>query len=684
MKRIWKRCVAVCIAFSLLTGIFPMADRGPIEVQAAGAVLTLGMVKQSAVANSPAYEKLESQLELKEVSLKQAVKSIREKKRNMSTFRWTPLLSFKFPEKPNLSEEYEFQFKPMQIQSEIDEVKHKMTDQVLEIYENVSNLYVDIVVLGDTIDFNEERLRVVEETLEKSRHKLKLGQATESDIMAMEKSVEALKVELAADQRSLEAQKKKLSEAVGMDVTTGYTFRNPFVNADIKRSQLEALTQYTLDRDETYYEASMAASLGKLSVETNYDLMSGQYGGKMGTISSYVKQALAGQKVDNKAFRKAYDQFLKEIDKPWQGSWRILFIKIPKEWLKGQISGIRYVEDEPYALHEAVLEYQDALLEQENTRKSVTTQVEDSFNALVSMRNAYTVLTDQVQDARNQLTKDEVLNRLGELTYDEYKTSLDDYEDLQNEMFEALASYSQSLYSFDRLTCGGVTALLEGTEADLNTGAGGESYVEEEYAEGAYYYVESIIQGQEFRLGVSIPDDLDVEVTDFELWCDDVQVGSRTAIDKTIRHLALSVDGGTAQVKIRFYNGNEFVDDCEIDPNAVSGPLSIVKSYTVVQAEDREIGTYTSRQNAVTGMVTLSLKPRASEKIGYYLIRNGSGEYLMTAVQIPIEKEFSYLSLLKSDLGELVIEFYGEDSSLKYTGYFDTVNERLMKNPEET
>lgn len=656
---------------------------GQMRVQAAERVLTLDMAKKTALANSADYEKLESQLEVKEVSLKQAIKSIKLKQKNMSTFRWTPLLSFKFPEKPDLSEAYEFQFKPVEIQAEIDIVKHKMTDQVLAVYENVSNLYVDIVVLQDTISFNEDRLSSMETTLEKNRLRLKLGQATQSDIDAMEKSIKVLKDKIAADKRSLEAKKKKLSTAVGMDVTTGYRFENPFVDFKIQRSQLKDLTQYTLDRDENYYEVSMNATTSLISLRTNYNLMAGQYGSKMGYISGYVNQAIAGQKINGRAFKRKYEEFLVAIDAPWQGKKRILFIRVPREWFKGQISGIRYVEDEPYALYEAALEYQDALLEKNNAKQELTEQVEDGFNNLISMRNTYVSLTEQVKDAKKQLEADKVLNRLGELTYDEYKASLDEYEDMQNEMFEALALYSQALYSFDRLTCGGITALLQGTGADLNAGSGGTSYVEEEYAQGAYYYIESIIQEQEFRVGVNIPDDFDVSVSHFELWCDGTRIGDRTEIDKTIRHLALAVDS-VSEVKLRFYDGDKFVDDCVIDPDVYSGPLKIVKGYTTVSRENLEIGTYTSQTGSVTEMVTITLKPDESEGIAYYLVKNEEGKYLATSTLIPIDKGFRYLPLVQGSMEQLTIEFYGEDSRLKYTGYFETSNLKLMKNPEGT
>lgn len=678
-KSMFYRILVLLLVTPILCGSFFFQTA--IEVQAANPVLTLDMAKKSGLANSSDYAKLENELSLREVSLKQAVKSIQAKKKNMATFRWTPLLSFKFPEKPDLSEAFEFQFKPVQIQAQIDTTKHKLTDQVLAVYEEVSNLYVDIVVLEDTVSFNEQRLAAMEETLAKNRLRLRTGEATQSDVDTMEKAVEALRSKISSDQRSLTNSKEKLSKAIGMDVTTGYTFVNPFVDAQIPQSQLAALTQYTLDHDQNYYEVSLNATTARISVQTNYQLMSGQYGGKMNMISSYVNQALAGQKVDGKAFKKSYDEFLDAIDSPWLGKIRILFIKIPKEWFKGSLDGIRYVEDEPYALYESSLEYLDAVMEKENTADDLEQQVKDAYNNLVSMRSAYLSLVKSVESEAKQLEADRVLNSLGEMTYAEYKDSLDSYEDIQNEMFEALATYSQTLYSFDRLTCGGVTGLLSGTGAELNAGTGGQSYVEEEYADGAYYYIEPIIQEQEFRLGVSIPDDFTIDISHFELWCDNIRIGERTEIDKTLRHLALSVDNVT-EVKLRFYDGNTFLDDCVIDPNVYSGPLQIVADYNVIRSESMEIGDYTDEISAVTGLTAISLNPNAAEQIAYYRIRNAEGNYLVSDALIPIKTEIQYPSLILTNMEDLTIEFYGEDSTLKYTGYFDTVNHRLMKIPE--
>lgn len=665
--------------------VFPAAwSTASLNCEAAETkTLTLAEAKKLAVSNSDSYERVESQISVKQASLSQAYRSIREKQKNMSTFRWSPLLSFKFPTKPDLSEAYEFQFKPIEIQSEIDSLEHQLTDVVQEEYETVSNLFVDVVVLDETIQFNEKRLAVLEEQLVKDKAKLKLGEASQNDIDILNTNITSLQNKIAEDRRSFEQSKKKLSDAVGMDVTTGYSFENPFVSAEISRTQLQDLVQYTLDHDQSYYDVCMSESTALISLRTNYNLMSGQYGSKMNYISSYVNQVYNGTKVNKKAFKSAYEVFLQKIDEPWQGKKKILFIRVPKEWFKGAISGIRYVEDEPYALYEAALEYEDARLERENAQKDLESEVEDNFENYVSLRNAYLASVEAVNTAEKSLAAAEKLNKLGELTNEEFTTEKEDYEELQNDMFSALADYTKALYSFDRLTCGGVSKLLADAGVDLNAGGEGNSYVEAEYEGGAYYYMESIIEQEQFRLSVYIPDDFGVEVTDFELWCDGKQIGERTSIDKSIRHLALTTES-IDKAFIRFYNGTEFVDDCELDPSQQSGELQIIKQYTsTAQSGDKEIGEYSLTVNATTGIATVALSPGQDSGIEYYRIRTANGAYLTGDGYYSIEKSFRYLSLLENGIADLKIEFYDASKNKMQEGYFETSGNRILEESGE-
>ena len=128
--RLLKNRITVC--FLSLSIVMPLGLAAfPMDTCAATTkTLTLSQAKSLAVANSEYYENIESKISAKEASLSQAYRSIKEKKKNLSTFRWSPLINFKFPTKPDLSEAYGFEFKPIEIQSQIDTLKHQLTDIV--------------------------------------------------------------------------------------------------------------------------------------------------------------------------------------------------------------------------------------------------------------------------------------------------------------------------------------------------------------------------------------------------------------------------------------------------------------------------------------------------------------------------------------------------------------------------
>ncbi len=206
--------------------------------------------------------------------------------------------------------------------------------------------------------------------------------------------------------------------------------------------------------------------------------------------------------------------------------------------------------------------------------------------------------------------------------------------------------------------------------------------MEEAYADGAYYYIKPMIEQQEFRMGVSIPSDFELEITHFELWCDQIQIGSRTPIDQAIQHLGLSVDQ-VSETKLRFYNNDQFVDDCVIDPDIYSGPLKIVKDYTIREEQGLEIGTYTMEVYTTTGRISIHLLPNPSEEIGYYRIKNQEGIYLLGDTLLPIETSFRHLSLVQGSEEHLTIEFFNQEQTLLYTGYMEPRSLQLFRNQEE-
>lgn len=645
--------------------------------------MTLKTARALALEHSSAYESAQMSVDSKQAARDSALKALNLKQKNMSTFRWSPLLNFKFPTKPNFAQASEFQFKPVQLSSDIDVAQHKMQDTVFSVNEQVNNLFVEIVTTQETLAFNEKRLETLNQGIAHNKARVKLGEATQADVDRQQKKADTLSNTIAANRRTLEADLKKMSGILGVDVTTGYTFEKPYVEARIDRTSLPAIINYTEDRDQTYYEACAAATTAKAELNTNYGLMQSKYGGDINMISSYVNAALNGQDISPRAFKNNYKAFLDKIDSYWKGKKRIfLFVKIPREWLKGDLDGTRYIEDDPYTLYQNALDYVSARKDEEAAKKDLDQQVEDSFNNYINVRSAYEQYLKDLDKMDADMKKYAVLNRTGNMTLEEYEDQQESYEELQNSLFESMKLYTTTLYSFDRLTCGAVSAMLSGTDLDMQTAVVGESYVSKDGKE-AKYYLKSIIQRELFDLSIYIPEDFPTEITDFELWCDNIQVGERTAKDKSLRHLALSKDK-ISQVKIRLYNGEEFVDDCIIDANEESGVLNITTALEIKKDETGVIGTYASSISDVTGLITLTFTPLESEGIKYYRVLASDGTALGDGSVREITRTFTHLGLVSGDLSKLKIEFYDESKSLKYTGYLDPANGKIRKNIEDS
>lgn len=661
-----------------LAVIFTTAKYQTCHVYAAGRTLSVAQARSMAMADSKSYKKLKNKLALAQVKYKEAVKSIRLKKKNMATFRWTPLLSFKFPEKPDLAEAFEFTYKPLQIQSEINSVKHEMSVVKYDVYETVGNKFTEAYTLQESIRFYEEQYAAGEETLKRNKAKLLVGEANVNDIESMEKSLNALRNKLAGVMRDFEKTKRKLGEMINMDVSSGYEFRNPYVETGMTRSDLDKIKQSALDHDHGYYEAKVNTQLQRISMDTNYSLMRGQYGKKMNRLDPYINTVRNGGKIDSDALKADYDKMLDDVDAPWQGSRRILFIKIPKEWFKGQISGVRYVEDEPYTLYTNILEYQEAVADEADAKKELIDSVEDAYDNAVTAKNAYETMEKEVESLKKDVDAGLLLNKAGSLPFDELKSMQDLYEENQMTLLETLSTYTQSLYTLDGISCGAVTSLLYAAGTSMEAVAGGDSLVTEETAEGARYYITTSVEDNIFEVGIFIPEDFTLEVTGFELWIDGVQIGERTEAGKTIRHLALDKEN-TEKVIIRLYDGDTFIDDCQINPLEYEGPLDVTGGYVPDAKENLVLAEYRTEEGA-NGIMSITIRP--TEEGGgsaYYTVENREGKRLYGNDLFSIDEPFHYLSLLNGDLKELRVRFYSSSQEELYTAEFDTANLKLLK-----
>ncbi len=674
-----KRILALILSFTMVLSIPASWIEGG-SAEAAGKEINLRTARSAALAISDDYTRIQNKLTLAKVQYTQSVKKLKLKEKNQRSFRWSPLLSFKLPESPSLTDEYSYNYEPLELQSEIAQLQHQLNDSVYSIYESVDLQFVEAYRLQEKISYNEELLESYQKNLKRNQARLLIGTATQTDVDSIQTKITTLESTIASDERSLEATQDKLSTATGLDLT-GYTYLSPLVDADMERSDLEEIIEATLENSDTYYQAQQTSANALLALNTNYSLMENQYGSsKMSMIDTYITQAKNGQRIDSAAFKLRYNELLNAVDEPWNGSFKILFISIPKEYLKGSIDGVRYVEDEPYALYESAVEYQNALTEENATKDEITQSVKDSFENYISAKNACESTYDSIQAKSKELKKDSYLNSSGKMTFEEYQTVQEEYEELQLDYLQAQADYAGILYSFDRLTCGKVSEYLSGEYVTLSTTSGGTSYVVEDEGDGIYYYLTSLVSDNMFELGLSVTEDVETDIDSFELWIDGVQIGEKTSIDKTIRHLALDTKEAN-KVVIRLYAGDDFVEDCEIDPTVYSGKLTVT-NYHVEQKADTEAVAYYSVTTMESGFTRITITAKDGESIAYYQIRTAEGTPLVSDTKIAVGESFQYLPAAGNSLEDLTVNLYDSSENLLYEGSFHTDDQMIYKKAE--
>lgn len=650
----------------------------PLGAEAAANKLSLEKAQKMAIANSETYRKIQNKIALQEIKYATAVKSIKMKKKNMATFRWTPLLSFKFPEKPTLADEYEWQYKPLQVSCTIQELRHQLEDDKIASREKVTQVFVETYVCQEKIDFYEELLLAAQDTLKRNQIRLASGEAKQADIDKMQQKVSRLTTDLALQMRTFENNKSELTKLIGMDVTSNYIFLEPLVDADLPREILDELVEYTLSHDHEYYDVKLETQLSLSSLNMIKSMMGNKYGKKLNSVQPFIQQALNGEKVDSGAFKKVYNQMLEDVDAPWESKIRILFFRFPKEWFKGAVDGSRYVEDDPYALYTAALEYADAVREQKSAEEELIKQVRNNFDTIKNAQIAYMDAARALDELSEDLDKGMRQNRIGSMSYEELADIQTEYEEQELSKLELLGEYSKLLYAYDRLTCGGITAYLEGTNVDMAAAQGGNSFLADEVKGTAYYYIEYAVEDNLFRLGVSIPEDFSIEITHFELYVNGEKIGDKTETSRYLEHLGLELDN-TESVKLYLYDEDTLVEVCEIDPSVYQDTLDITGGYTLVKdTQIKTVATYSYVLDDNTNTVQLTIKAEKTEPIAYYRLEDKNGNAIFGEELLGIDSEFRYLSLLVGDFTDVVAAFYDQSESLLYKGSFETGIARIV------
>ncbi|MBQ7564203.1 MAG: hypothetical protein IJT16_09460 [Lachnospiraceae bacterium] len=659
--------VFVCFLSALRVRVYGAADR----------TLTLETARSLALSRSDDYKSAQKEVEEKSAQRESALKAIRLTKADLTTWRWSALLDIKLPEGAKFSEEAELYFKPIKLASEVETARRKLQDTVYENALTVNELYLEIVTTKEEISSKEGRLAALAGEIDRGRVSGKLSGADSKDLKELQKKEDQLTQDITEARRILEADLKELSELTGLDVTTGYEFEDPEPETVLDRSYLELLTEWTEDRDESFYETCAAATTARKQLSVNYELYKKKYGNDTIMLAAYVGQALNGMEINESAFQKDYDAFLTKIDSYYAGDSSILFLKLDNNWTKGELDGTNYIEDDPYTLLHNAQDYLKARGDEEKAKKDLDRKVEDAFNDYIKARSAYVSSKEEVSDSAEEVKRAEVRRKLGKETAEEVGALKDAYFDAQDRMRSDMADYMKAFYELDRLCCGGVSALISGEDPDMMRLLMEESYIEKETGK-AMYYIRPIVQREMFELSVSIPLDFPVDITDFELWCDGVLIGEKTNVRKTLRELTIKKEG-IGRAVLRFYTGADFVDDCVIDPSLEKGTLDITLDVKPKGGEGELCG-YSLTESSISGLVTLRLLVDEAGDLGYFRLLTKEGTVLGGGSYTPVNGSFSYLKVLSSDLSDLTIDLYDTNKEFLYGAHFNTGSHTIEKN----
>jgi hypothetical protein len=675
-----SRAVAVIAAIIIMVTIVP-AWQAPAHALTLSRPYLLAQAESAAVALSSAVQKDYSQVLLKQVKYSGSIKSTQAKIKDKRTLRWSPLLSFKLPQSLNYTDELEMRMKPITLTAEITTLRHKMNDDKLAALSKVRNAYSDVYLLQEKVAFTERRLATANGDFARNSARLAIGNATQADVDTLAKQVSKLEGDLSQQMRNFETAKSKLGDIVKLDLSRGYRFINPFNQSTLTRDKLESIIQFTLANDQGYYETKTAESLALQNLNTTETLMRNHYGGKMDRLGGFLSVARSGGSVDQAAFQMQYDEMLKDVDSRWQGYRRILFFKFSKELFKGDIDGIRYVQDDPYALLTFAMEYNQALKDSKAAEKELRDRVASDFESIVTAKNAADALSKTVSDTETSLNRLRFLNGTGKAEFSEVQAMSQDYEDFQSDYLEALGIYNQLITDFDRLTCGGVRKYLDSAAVDLKTGGGALSFPTEDGQVWYYLYQDTGTGDITFSFGLDIPDDFEPAITHYELVYEGTSItnGAKEA-DTVFRHLLLDY-GDSNTLTVRLSGDSGFIADCEIDCGTARGPLPIENENGVTaEPGDEIVGSY----KIITGNTGLIRTAKieiiflSAAEADSYRIRLGD-VYIGSGEPVPADKAFDWLGLITTDLTQLRVEALDSGGQTLFSARLEPGNAQLIK-----
>lgn len=381
---VFKKFNNIAVCSYILMNMF--SDCFSVEVYANSpfSTLTVEQAKKLAVAKDQKLYAINTKRSFQYIKRKAAQESIANVRKKESTIRFSLLFNIKWPEKHGLPKELDLITKIPKIDAETTLLKEEAKNRQREVEEKVEKCLIKSYCLQEAIDTAKKNKELLEKDILKLESGILTGAATSEDLEASKKSYEEAKENLMLLYQDFEKSTCKLSDMIGIDVSQGYSFENPLTTLTIPREKLKDMVDYAMNNRYDVFQAESTKKLACRKVDEIFAICKDQHGSKANQLEQEVRSTGS---IDYDNFLKKYENYLTNIDEPWSGAYKIwlLFfvIKIPKEWFKGEYSGTRYLEDEKYALPEALLERDDARRQENILKNSVKESLQDEYESIV-------------------------------------------------------------------------------------------------------------------------------------------------------------------------------------------------------------------------------------------------------------------------------------------------------------
>lgn len=544
-----------------------------LQVDASDRNLTLDFVRKQSIEESNGVSSAKIEKIKKQIELKQAEDAIRDIRKKESTVEFSLLFNIKFPDKHYMPKEIELLTKIPEIQNELEILNKQLVYESLKSQTEGEIAYYDVILAINETDFLNQRVEDSQKVFENVAQQYKIGSGKKSDVDYMENQLKGYEKEAEKAILTLDLKKQTLGTKINKDVRLGYSFQKELTDLNITREMLPEIIAYSKENDFLLYQTIQSRRLSEKEVETVLEIYKSKYGSYISDIESYIRNH-EGKTIDYNDFIFRYNHTLTQIDSPWYGDYviNLIFFKIyiPKEWFKGKYSGLRYMDDQKYALFVSLVERDKARKAEAEAINALEESINQSYAILKQMEMGVKELKGNLESSEKVYASLLHENRMGLVDFSTLEASRASMYQQQRALFELQADYSKTLSNFNLNTGGYVNKLLGKAETVEEDYSAGSSVIGE-----ASWSIKTNITDFNFVFGVKIPEDFGVNY--FQLFYDGSSVGPKVSIEKELVHEAI-LFGSTEKLVVKFYEEDALKYISELEGTYYQGIFQMKKA----------------------------------------------------------------------------------------------------------